>query len=136
MNSSEILHQHAITSAIRHQTNLKHCAAANSRYFNHLNRARLSKDIIFKIAGNHFAIIDKINFNVSLFLKRILGALVCTHFFNFSSLRILHVIIQGLTVSDYCPWHVGDLGKICLCGDVLQSDRNKAQKELNSNLNW
>ena len=37
MNLSEILHQHAITSAIRHQANLRHCATANSRYFNQLN---------------------------------------------------------------------------------------------------
>ena len=46
MNLSEISHQHAITSAIRHQINLKHFAAANSRYFNYLKRDRLGKDVI------------------------------------------------------------------------------------------
>ena len=65
MNLSEIIHQHAITSPIRHQINLKLCAAANSRYFNQLNRARLGKDVFltsfFKIAREPFAI-DKIDF--------------------------------------------------------------------------
>ena len=32
--------------AVRRQPNLKHCAAADTRYFNQLNRAILGKDAI------------------------------------------------------------------------------------------
>ena len=46
MNLSEILDKQAITSAIGHQTTLKHCAAADLRYFNQLKRARHCKDVI------------------------------------------------------------------------------------------
>ena len=32
--------------------------------------------------------------------------------------------------------NVDDLGKSFLCHNVLHSDSNKAQKELNQNVNW
>ena len=32
--------------------------------------------------------------------------------------------------------NVDDLGEIFLCHNVLHSDGNKAQKELNQNVNW
>ena len=46
MNLSEILHKRAIKLTLRHQTTLKHCATADSRYFNQLNHTRLGKSVI------------------------------------------------------------------------------------------
>ena len=92
---------------------MRHCAAANSRFFNQLNQARLGKDVFmassFKIAGDPFAI-EKLILMILLFEEYSRGLAIHT-FFNFSSLRLLHVTTQKLTVSDCCPGHMDDLGK-------------------------
>ena len=58
------LTKRAISSSVRLQTTLKHCAVADSSYFDKLNRIRLDKkhyfDIIFKIDTDPLAR-DKIN---------------------------------------------------------------------------
>ena len=92
---------------------MKHCAAANSRFFNQLKQARLGKDVFltssFEIAGDPFAI-DKLILMILLFKEHNRG-LAIHQFFNFSSLRILHVTTQKLTASGCCLGHMDDLGK-------------------------
>ena len=62
-NLSEIL----TTSAIHNQTILKHCAAADSCYFNKLNRTRLDEDdILTSISKLPNIPLQSANFNVSL----------------------------------------------------------------------
>ena len=77
-----------------------------------------------------FLLSTKLIFMFLLFEEHTRGLSIYT-FGNVSSLRILHVTIQRLAVSGCCPGQMDDLEKNLF---VLQSDRNKAQKELNPNL--
>ena len=124
---AEILHQHAITSVIRHQTNWRHCAAANSRYSDQLNRARLGKYVILTSFSKSPEILLQLAKLILMFLlfEEHTWGIDLHKFWDFWSVRLPHVPIQILTVSGCCPWHMDDLGKIFLCGNVLQSDRKK-----------
>ena len=117
MNLIEISHQHAITSAIRHQTNLKHSAATISHYFNQLNWAKLCKYVILTSFSKSNEILfqsTKLILMFFLFEEHTCGLDIHT-LCNFSSLRILHVTIQILIISGCCSWYMGDLGKNLFC---------------------
>ena len=92
MNLSEILH---LTSAIRHQINLKHYAAVSSRYLNKLKRARLCKHVILSSFSKSPEILlqaIKLILMFLLFEEHTWGLGIHT-FCNVSSFRILHVTI-------------------------------------------
>ena len=101
MNLSEILHKRAIKLTLRHQTTLKHCAAADSRYFNQLNRTRLGKSVILASILKSPAIPLKWSKLVLMFLlsKEHTWGIGIRTLCDFLSLRIHYVPTQRLNVS-------------------------------------
>ena len=100
MNLSEILPKRAISWSVRLQTTLKHCAVADSRFFDKLYRIRLDKNAILTSFQKLRQIPLQLTKSILMFLlsKEHTRGLDIHKLCELLSLRIHYVTIKGLNV--------------------------------------